>query len=57
MGSYRIRDTARAGVVTLAVGGVALAVGGYLWFSSSKGSGPVASASGDGGYIGWIGSF
>jgi hypothetical protein len=57
MGSYRIRDTARAGVVTLAVGGVALAVGGYLWFSSSKASGPVASASGDGGYIGWIGSF
>jgi len=55
-GPLTIRDTAPAGVAVTAVGGVALAAGVWLWLRKSD-SGPVTTASRDGGYIGWFTRF
>jgi hypothetical protein len=53
------RNTAPAGIVVTAAGGVALGVGAWLWFrqAGSANSGPVVSTSHDGAYLGWTGRF
>lgn len=51
-----IRDTATGGVVLGLAGAAALGAGIYLWRRDRQ-SAPVASVSGDGGYVGWAGRF
>jgi hypothetical protein len=55
-GPLYIHDTARQGAIVTGVGGAALVAG--LWLSLRKSaSGPIASASRDGGYVGWFARF
>lgn len=53
-----IRDTAPLGI-GLAAAGVAVAIGGFVWFrmTGETSSAPVAAISGDRGYIGWVHRF
>ncbi len=54
----QIRDSATAGL-GIGVGGLAVVVGGYLWYrsASTRESAPVAAITHDGAYIGWLGRF
>lgn len=55
-GPLEIRNTGPAGVAFAITGGLAVAAGTWLWLHKSS-SGPVASASRDGGYVGWFARF
>jgi PEGA domain len=57
-GSFDIDNTAPAGVALAGAGAVTIGVGVFLLLRKpATTSGPVARASRDGGYIGWIGKF
>jgi hypothetical protein len=51
------RDTAPAGVALLASGGVAIAVGAYLWLRAPSRSTPTVAVTQHGLSVGWTGSF
>jgi hypothetical protein len=51
------RNTAPAGFVVTAAGGVALGLGAWLLLHDKSASGAIASASRDGGYVGWFTRF
>lgn len=56
-GPLEIRNTAPLGVTLTAVGGAALVASVWLWLHRSPDRAPVASASNDGGFIGWSQTF
>jgi hypothetical protein len=55
---FEIRNTAPTGV-GLGIAGIAVGVGGYLWYRSvgKHESAPVAAITRDGAYVGWLGRF